>query len=242
MMLATLLLTISSHAYIPPFNYVLEKSAEKKAKVKFLDLSYVVTAFQDQRPTSVTFKENFYFDVARDSWSSEARDDEQKLLYSEKNRISDDATALATLLQFDPNHDRIQRSLNRMGFKVDRSKLDRMPPTVAWTYGQNIQLWFTKDLFTAFRWAHPNSKREKGNPIEIQFLDYKNHKELLQIPQTIVVSSRGQTLFRAELKQIVMNDKKTASKETADSGWTPQGEAASPVMKELVERYYTHVR
>ncbi|MCM0604544.1 MAG: hypothetical protein KA715_00470 [Xanthomonadaceae bacterium] len=241
MILVSVFLSISAHAFVPPFTYVLDKSADKKNKVKFLELTYQVTAFQDQRPTSVQFKESFLFDLSKDMWMSEARDDQQKVLFTEKKKISDDATALATLLQFDSSSERIQRSLNKMGFKVDRSKLDRMPPTVAWSYGQNIQLWFEKDEFIPFRWSHPNSKREKGNPIEIQFSNYKNHKEIIQVPQTITVSTRGQTLFVADLKQIIANDRKAIT-ESGESGWSTDGESSSPVMKELIERYYTHIR
>lgn len=241
MILTWLALTFSAQAYIPPFNFVLEKSADKKSKVRFLDVTYDVVAFQDQRPTSVQFKESFLFDQSKDLWMSEARDDQQRVLFTEKKKISDDATALATLLQFDSRADRVQKTLTRMGFKVDRTKLDRMPPEVAWTYGQNIQLWFVKDEFTPLRWSHPNSKREKGNPIEIQFTHYKNHKDLIQIPQTITVSSRGQTLFKADLKQVIVNDRR-ALNDGGEVGWSTDGESSSPVMKELIERYYTHIR
>lgn len=242
LILSTLFLISHAQAFVPSFPFTLSKMAEKREKVKTLYLAYQVTAYQDQRPTTVRFHENFFIDFTRDVWLSQAVGDQNKILFSDKKKISDDATALATLLQFDNNDARIQRTLNRMGFRVDRTRLDKVHTQVAWVYGNLVQLWFKKDEFTPFRWMHPNSKREKGNPIEIAFDDYKDHKSLLILPTAITVSSKGLTLFRADLQLILVNDKKILDSEVPTPGWSADGENSSPVMKELIERYYTHVR
>jgi len=231
----------SAQAVVLPYSFMMETMVKTREKVRSVSATYTVTAYLEQRASSVKFKEVINFNADLDEFVSQAFDETGKLLYAEKKSLGEDSCALATLLEFEKNEARIQKSLNRLGFKIEQPHLDRIQNQVAWVYGDKIQLWIKKDEFTPLRWMHPNSRFEKGSPIDVMFESFRISHEI-KAPSSITVSSKNQTLLKAELQTITVNDKKFHEPAVGPSGLTPDGENANPVLKELIERYYTHLR
>ncbi len=106
----------SAFAYIPPSSFLVKSWVKKHAPIKTLKVRTLVTAYENNKPTEVHFKETFLIDFDKDIFLSWVSDDTDKRLYSIEKSLKDLPTAAKMVLS--SNSSEVIASLVKSGISV----------------------------------------------------------------------------------------------------------------------------
>jgi hypothetical protein len=251
-------------AYIPPSQYIVKNCINKHLGVKLLKVRSTVTAFEQEKPTSVHFKAVTVYSHDGQKLKSWATDDLNKVLFStERDRAS---MAPLSQLLFLSDWREVVKSLQVSGVPVrsdaellklrtelerresEQESLVRWNGSLAWVLGSadskqeptSAQLWVEKDLFIPVRYLYRAVSGEELYDIRLE--SYKFTREF-PYPRAISVRQKGRGIILLEqMEDLVLNLDVQAAKKVQGTGFTELGQASSPELQGLIKTYYDTIR
>ncbi|MEK7690144.1 MAG: hypothetical protein AAB425_03900, partial [Bdellovibrionota bacterium] len=106
---------------------------------------------------------------------------------------------------------------------------------------------FEKDAYTPMRLIYapnvPAELKPRFGRLDVRFEKFQNFRDF-SFPRGVALRVGGQTFLREELGETLINPKQPLVPEgTANNaGWTPVGEQAPEVLKQLVREYFLFLR
>jgi len=253
----------TARAYIPPSQFIVKSWANKHAGMKSLRVKTTVTAYDENKPTSLHFKELSIYFPELQSLRSWALDDSDRKLYFIEEKI--DQVALPRKLLLSKDWQGLIQSLKEKGIPIKteqellsfrteaQRRMSENQSLVSWNGGilwavgsetpkletkqeqKNPQIWFEKDTFLPFRILYP--KASSGHPLlDVRFEGYRYFHEF-PYPQKIEVLEKSSLVFASQLIEIHVDSDKHHSV-AGTSGFTESGNAAPSKLQDFISQYY----
>jgi len=257
--------TSMAFAYIPPSQFIVRTWINKHGGVKNVKVRSNVTAFVDDKPTDVHFKETTIYNSDTNTIKSWVSDDsDRKLFVIEKNAAN--LSTISKLLFMADSREvvrvlrdrgipiRLEDELLAMRTELERTKSEnesiaRWNGGLAWVIGSvnppdafNPQLWFEKDTFLPLRMIFVSPKDRETYDFRVE--GYRYSREF-PYPRVLSVIKKGNgTLFSSQLLELAVNaDQSKGSRgDSSTPGYTDAGNSLSSAQRDLIRQYYDVVR
>jgi hypothetical protein len=254
-----------AHAYIPPSQFIIKTWANKHGGggTKTIKIRSTVTAYSDDKPTEVHFKETAFFSADAQTLHSWASDDADRKLYSTEKTAPGLSTLSKLLLLADPREVarilrdvgipiRLEEELLSLRTELERTKsesqsLARWNGGLAWVIGQHgptdvwtPQLWIEKDTFLPLRMIYTSPKDREI--YDFRFDGYRYSHEF-PYPRNLIATRKGNgILFTSQIVELSVSSDHSRSHADSATGFTDASSSASSGVKDLIRLYYDVVR
>jgi hypothetical protein len=258
---------VSAFAYIPPSQFIIRNIVNKRKDIKMVRVRSVVSTVEGDKAGATRFTAITLFNQGGLVKSWAVGDNNVRLFGVQRrgavlpasdsvlfeSRLSDLVRSLrdsGVPIRTEDELRAMKDEDERRGAEVEH--LERWKGSIAWVIGRKIppdthdlsaQFWVEKDTFYPVRLIFPVKQGpDHGEMADVRLEGQKNWRGF-SFPRVVTVYGKdGVAWLRDEVIDVTVNPKADEIEEAVEGGYTDAASTVTPLLKDLIDRYYETVR